>query len=46
MPHPEISEGLQNSWDNYNREAIKRVGNVWKGAATLIGEFHSRSRLL
>lgn len=39
MPHPEISEDLQNSWDAYDREARRRVGDSWRGAAALIGDF-------
>ena len=39
MAHPEISVDLRTSWDNYDREARKQVGNSWKGAAALIGKF-------
>ena len=39
MPHTIFSEGLQASWDNYDRDARTRVGQCSRGALALIGEF-------
>ena len=39
MPHTTFSEGLQTSWDNYDQDARKRVGQCSRGARALIGKF-------
>lgn len=39
MPHITFSENLQTSWDNYDRDVRKRVGQCSKGALALIGKF-------
>ena len=36
MPHTTLSEGLQTSWDSYDREAIKRIQHYLTGARMLI----------
>jgi hypothetical protein len=39
MPHTTFSEGLQTSWDNYDRDARTRVEQCSRGALALIGKF-------
>ncbi|MBU6482988.1 MAG: hypothetical protein KGS09_20910 [Nitrospirae bacterium] len=39
MAHTIFSESLHRSWDNYDRDARKRVGQSSIGALALIGEF-------
>src|SRR5437016_11570096 len=39
MPHITFSKNLQTSWDNYDRDVRKRVGQCSRGALALIGDF-------
>ena len=39
MPLTTFSEGLQSSWDNYDRDAGTRVGQCSRSALALIGKF-------
>lgn len=39
MAHITISESLQASWNHYDRDARKRVGQCSRGALALIGKF-------